>query len=123
MAFKRADRVGPLIFEEISRELVYKLEDPRLKGVSFTKVEMTADLKIARVYFSMSGDEQMVAGARKSLDKAAGKFKKAIGSNLDLRYMPDLEFYYDKNLDHAQKIEKIIKEIHENEPGPDEESG
>ncbi len=119
MAYKRADRVGPLIFEEISTVLINKLEDPRLKGVSFTKVEMTADLKIARVYFSMTGDTDMVEQAVRSLDKAMGLFKKAIGENLDLRYMPELEFYYDKNLDHAQKIERILKDIHENESQSD----
>lgn len=123
MSKRRAQRVGPLVFEEISRVLVYTLEDPRLKRVSFTRVEMTADLKIARVYFSMSGDPEMVEQALKALDKAMGKFKKAIGENLELRYMPELEFYYDKNLDHAQNIEKILKEIHEKEPGPDRESG
>lgn len=123
MSKKRAQRVGPLVFEEISRVLVYKLEDPRLKGVSFTKVEMTADLKIARVFYSMTGDTDMVDQAGKALDKAMGKFKKAIGDNLELRYMPELHFYYDKNLDHAENIEKIIKEIHEKEPGTDRESG
>jgi len=101
--------------------LLTRIEDPRLKGVSLTRVKMTSDLKIARVYFSMIADEPAIARAQQALEKAGRIFRRAIGDNLDLRYIPELEFFYDKNLDHAQRIETILKQIHDQEPPPDEE--
>jgi len=118
MAVKRTERVGPLICEEISRLLVKKLEDPRLKGVTFTRVKMTKDLKIARAYFSVIGDQEKIEAAA-ALERARGLFKKAIGQNLELRYLPELEFHYDQNIEYADRIERIIQQIHQQEQTPD----
>lgn len=119
MGVKRTMRVGPLIYEEISQILVRKLEDPRLKGVIFTRVAMTADLKIARVYFSMIGGPDEIEAAAAALEKAQGVFKRGISRNLHLRYMPEFEFHHDRNLDYADKIEQIIQEIHRGEGDDD----
>jgi len=113
MSIKRAERVGPLIHEEISEVLIRKLDDPGLKRVTFTRVKMTADLKIARVYFSVIGDEKEINGSTQALNRAKGIFKRAIGKNLDLRYLPELEFHYDQNIAHADRVEQILKEIHQ----------
>ena len=116
MAIKRADRVGPLIFEELSRLLIYKLEDPRLEGVTFTRVVISKDLRIAKAYFSLIGEQPQINDAEVALNRAKGLFKKAIGANLHLRYMPELQFHYDKNLDYAEKINRIIADVNkENE--------
>jgi ribosome-binding factor A len=122
VAVKRTERVGPLIFEEVSRVLRNRLSDPRLVGLTFTKVKMTADLKIARVYFSVIGGPEQVEAAKKALAGAKGVFKGAISRNLSLRYMPDLQFYYDQNLEYADKIERIIREIKQQEKS-DSENG
>ncbi len=119
MSWNRSERVGPLIFEEISQLLFNKLEDPRLKGVSLTKVKLTKDLKLARVYFSTMGDKEKIEAARTALSNAKGKFKKVIGQNCNLRYMPELEFHFDRNPAYADKIDKILHEIHEQEGNMD----
>lgn len=120
MSNSRAERVGALIFEEISLVLIHKLEDPRLKGASITRVRMTRDLKTAYVYYSLIGDETKILEAGQAFEKAKGVLKRSVGRNLGLRYTPELEFHHDKNLDHADRIERILKEIHDQEPDPDQ---
>jgi bifunctional oligoribonuclease and PAP phosphatase NrnA len=117
MTTKRAERVGPSIFEEISQLLVFKLEAPRLKGVTLTKVNMTADLRLARVNFSLIGDQNKIAGALEAFTRAKGVIRRAIGENITLRYLPDLEFFYDPNPAYADKIDRLIQEIHHQERG------
>jgi len=111
MSGNRAQRVAALVQEEVSSLLIEKLEDPRLKGVTITRVSMTKDLKIARVYFSLIGDKNLVDKAAKALEGAKAKFKRAIGDNLDLKYTPQIEFFHDPNPEHADKIDRIISLI------------
>jgi len=122
MSIKRAQRVGPLIHEEISEVLVKRLDDPGLARLTITRVKMTPDLKIARVYFSVIGGDEVIEAASKALDRARGVFKRAISQNLSLRYLPELEFFYDRNIAHADRIEQILHEINSREGAPEDES-
>jgi ribosome-binding factor A len=121
VSWKRPERVGPLIFEELCTLMVQKIEDPRLKGVTLTGVKMTKDLKIAKVYFSVVGGEQEIEAAKRALDGAARLFRTAISQNLRLRYLPELNFYYDRNLAHADRVERILHEIHSREKASNED--
>jgi bifunctional oligoribonuclease and PAP phosphatase NrnA len=117
MTVKRADRVGPAIFEEISKLLVTKLEDPRLKGITLTKVKMTPDLRIARVNFSLIGGQPQIDAALAGFESARRIIRRAIADAVSLRYLPDLEFFYDPNPAYADKIDGIIREIHHQHRG------
>lgn len=119
MTVKRADRVGPLICEEVAITL-QKLDNPHLVGVTITRVKMTADLRVARVFFSLIGDEEKITRARNGLISARGIFRRALRENLDLRYLPELEFQYDKNLEHADRIDQLLRELHKNAAGGEE---
>lgn len=114
--------MGPLIHEEISEVLVKRLDDPGLARLTITRVKMTPDLKIARVYFSVIGGDEVIEAASKALDRARGVFKRAISQNLSLRYLPELEFFYDRNIAHADRIEQILHEINSREGAPEDES-
>lgn len=118
MATTRAERVGPLIQEVVAEILLRKLDDPRLKGVTITGVKMTPDLKNARVSFSLIGDDDAIAAAAGGLESARGVFRRALRDNLDLRYLPELTFHYDRNLAHADRIDQVLKEIHRQDPDP-----
>lgn len=120
MSIKRAERVGPLIHQEIAQVLIKKLDDPGLKRLTFTRVKMTSDLKLARIYFSVVGDQDIIDEASRALDRAKGVFKRAIGKNLSLRSLPELEFHHDQNLAHADRIEQILYEI-KRDQAPDKE--
>lgn len=111
---KRLARVSETLQHEISSIVKKELADPRLEGITITEVDVSPDLKYATVYITsltISAEE-----ALKALKKAKGKIKSYIGKELSLRYLPELDFKEDKSLEQAEKIEKIIKNIHkENE--------
>ena len=124
MPNKRADRVGQLILEEVSQVLITRLRDPRLVGVTFTRVKLTADLKIAHIYFSLIGGEEQIAAAAEALAGAKGVLKRAL-QPLKLRYLPDLDFHYDPNLAYADRIDQVLREIHDRDKkeNPPDENG
>ena len=113
--YNRADRVGGLIQSTISDILLRDTGDPRLEMVTISAVKMTRDLRIARVYFSTSGGDKRIKAAAQALEHAKGFFKRALGNQLNLRYMPDLQFYYDESFDYGSHIDNILKSISEDQ--------
>jgi len=109
--YSRADRVGQMIFQIIADTIRQKLDDPRILPVTITQVRLTRDLRLARVYYSLSGDAAAKEAAKQGLVGAAGLFKKTLDEELHLRFMPGLEFHYDETLDRAERIEQILKEV------------
>ncbi len=115
----RKDRVSELLVQAISDIIRLKIKDPRVQGVTITEVKMSADLKSATVYFCSLMDG-MAAEHKKGLDTAAGFIRKSLRSELDLKYIPELSFFYDSSFDNFVKIDKILKEI-DTEPARDEQ--
>ena len=87
------------------------MNDPRIRNVTFTAVEVTRDLRLARVFYSVLDPEQSQDAASRGLQSAKGVIKRALGPRLSLRYMPDLEFIYDPTIQQSQHIEKLLKNI------------
>ncbi len=111
--YKRSERVSSLLQREIAGFLERNLSDPRLKKVTITKLEMTDDLKLARVFFSVMGADAEQAECLQGLNHAKGMIKKLIGERVYLRSVPDLEFKYDPGLEYSQRVEDLLKKIHE----------
>ena len=109
--YSRNERVGELIQEIIAETIRQELDDPRILPVTITRVRLTRDLRLARIFYCLSGDAQAKTAAQQGLEKAAGLFKKVIDHELNLRFMPELAFEYDQTLDQAERIEKILKEV------------
>ena len=119
--FTRADRVGGLIQEILSDIFKRDVADPRLKMTLITGVEMSPDLKLARIYFTISGGSQKVKAATKAINNAHGFLKRKLAQQLDLRYMPELKFYYDESFDYGSHIEQLLKTV-TTENGPNHKS-
>lgn len=113
MPYSRAERVGGLIQQVLSEILLKQVKDPRLELTTITHVKMTRDLRMARVYFSTPGGPKKTEAAQMGFKSALGFMKRTLARRLDLRYMPDLEFFYDASLDHGARIEKLLKTIRE----------
>jgi ribosome-binding factor A len=114
--YPRSARIGTQIQAIVSEVLIKKTKDPRLSGVSITDVKMNGDLSCAYVYFTVTGaDDKKIKEAQKGFKSAKGFFKKKIGSELKLRYTPDLKFYYDSVLDSGQRMEELLKSLKETE--------
>jgi len=114
-SFKRADRVADLLKAEISDILLKQIRDPRIGTVTITAVEITDDLRYAKVYFVEMGKDQIDDQTREGLQKAKGFLKRELGKRLQLRYMPDINFIFDKSFAYGNRIEKLIAEIHRQE--------
>ena len=112
--FARADRVSGLIHEALSKLLQKSVNDPRLESVSITGIKMSPDLKLAKIYFVISGHASSKEEAFAGFKKAKGFIKYTLARNLKLRYMPDLQFYYDDSIDYGFHMNSVLKKI-ENE--------
>lgn len=115
LPYDRAQRVADEIYRIIATSCYNELSDPRLAGLEITYVKMTKDLQIARVYYYMhDADEERHLKAKMGLESASGFFKRAIGEEMTLRFIPTLEYFFDETIDLEEKIESL-KERGKNE--------
>jgi len=111
MRFKRSQRIQELLHEEISKLLQRGLKDPRVGFATITDVELTDNLKHAKIYVSVMGSEEEKINSLIGLKSATGFIRSWLGKNLSLRYIPVLEFIRDDTADRVEKISKILHEL------------
>jgi ribosome-binding factor A len=97
--------------QEISKILHDEIRDPRLGFLTITAVELTKDLRYARIYFSVLGGEKEKALALRGLNSAKGYIKGLLGDRIKLRFMPDIEFKPDETFEKTQKIYELFEKI------------
>ena len=107
--------MGGQLREEISRTVQRTVKDPRIRGVTVTDVKLSNDLRYARVYYSLIGEARKREEAHQGLQSAKGVIRREMGRNLKLRYVPDIEFFFDDSLGHAEHIESLLRQIRESE--------
>ncbi len=115
MESQRARRVGEQIQKEVSALLVKGLKDPRIGFVTITGVEVTPDLHLARVYFTVMGDAAARKESEKGLKSSESFIRRELGRRLRTRYVPDIIFQYDSSQEYGNRIESLIQEIHADE--------
>lgn len=116
MPTQRQVQMARRLAEEISRILLREVDDPLVRLVTVTDVELTPDLKHARVFFSVIGTpapppEEALRGLR----RARRFIQRCLAEQAELRYTPSLEFRYDPTAERAQRIETILREIAEDD--------
>jgi len=107
----RHDKIVEAIRKEISIIIHDDLKDPRLGIVTITRVELAADKRFAKVFFSVLGKEDEYKKTKEALDSSLGYIRKLIGERLKLRFTPELMFKDDKSTEYSVKIEKILNQI------------
>ncbi len=110
MAGERMRRVNGAIRQVLADALAGELADPRLGFVTVTDVNTSPDLRQARVFVSVLGDEEARAGSLAALTSAHGFLQSRIASQLSLKRTPRLEFEYDPTTDRALRVESLIRE-------------
>jgi len=110
--FTRSDRVGGQIQKALSDLLQKRIKDPRLEMATITSVKMTQDLRVARIYFTISGGINNKEKALDGFKSALGYVKRTLAHQLGLRYMPDLKFFYDESFDYGSNIDDMLKALH-----------
>lgn len=114
MTTHRPQRVGDQIRQELS-ELLSRgaVHDPGIGFITLTRVTVTADLQLARVYYTSMGDARARRETERALERATPFFRRHLGGRLQLRRVPELEFRYDESIAHQDRIERILNELRE----------
>jgi ribosome-binding factor A len=111
MEFKRADRVGDQVRAELADILLRKTKDPRVGFVTITRVEMSVDLKHARVLISVLGDEYQKKQTLKGLKSASHFLRGELGKRLQIRNTPELMFVLDESIERGARMLDILRKI------------
>lgn len=108
--FSRNQRLGAQIQRSLSELLRFESKDPALASVSFTSVELTKDLSVAKVYFSVLDPEADPGPALDGLQRASGFLRRKLGTALSVRHVPELRFVHDDSIAHGAAISRLIDE-------------
>lgn len=112
----RRDRVQHAMREALTEAIAADVRDPRVHAptmLTVTKVELNVDLAVANIYVSIVGEDAVVDGAMRGLEKAAGFLRGPIGRRLGLQHAPELRFMLDHSLDMSEKLAQIVREDEE----------
>ena len=116
MASRRQRKVADLIHETVSDLLGRKMRDPRLEGVTVTAVQVTADLQIATVFYSvLDATDEEQRDVQAGLEHASGYLRREVAKSLSLRYTPQLVFRLDQSLVAGQRIERLLNSLRDDE--------
>ena len=111
---KRAVRVAERVREELAALVARTVRDPRAQGVTIARVDMTDDLRQAKVLVRLlegGDDEARRDDAITGLSRASGLLRREVTKRLGLRYAPELRFVYDDGQDHLSRIEQLLAEV------------
>lgn len=112
MSTTRPERVAAAIRKEISTMIQEELKDPRIGFTTITKVEITPDLRYAKVYYTVLGSDKEKKSTEVALKRAKGFIKGHIGDRLKLRFTPEITFKIDTSAEYADKMERLFDKIH-----------
>jgi ribosome-binding factor A len=113
LRYKRSVRVGDLMRQEIADILIHKIKDPRIGFVTITGVEVSDDLRHAKVFVSIYKEEERET-TLKIIEAAKGFIRRELGKRMSLRFIPELIFRIDKSIEYGAKIDQILKELSDN---------
>ncbi|MBQ3433443.1 MAG: 30S ribosome-binding factor RbfA [Selenomonadaceae bacterium] len=107
----RIEKLQELIKQEMSKMLLTDLKDPRIGFVTVTDVEMTGDLREAKIYVSVMGGAEQVKSSLEGLNSALGFVRREIGQRIRLRFTPEISFALDTSLDYGDHIQKLLLQV------------
>lgn len=113
----RTERVASLIKEEVGTHFSREYRDPAYGLITVTDVQVSPDLRIAKIYVSILGNPEIRAATMQMLEDHKGEIRSFIGSHIRLKFTPSIHFYIDETLDRVEKINKLIEQIHRDEEG------
>lgn len=107
----RVEKVQELMKQEVSQIILRELKDPRIGFVTVTSVECTGDLREAKIYVSLMGNEQQVKDCWAGLTSSLGYIRREIGKRIRLRFTPEISLAIDKSLDYSAHIQELLLKI------------
>ena len=120
-SFKRTARIASLIKEVLAELVRTSVKDPRVQGITVTEVEVSGDLREAKVYFVYNRKEHNQDDVLDGLSRASGYLRKCLGERVSLRVTPSLNFVIDESLEYGARIESLIREINDGRTDDDDD--
>ena len=106
--YSRNQRLGTEVLRILSELLRFETKDPSLRNVSLTSVDLSRDLGVARVYFSLLDPEAGVEPVQEGLGRAAGFLRSKLGKSLQIRHVPELRFVHDDSAAEGSRMSQLI---------------
>jgi ribosome-binding factor A len=119
----RPERVADQIRTEISAILAREVRDPGIGFLTVTHVKVTPDLQLARVSYTVLGDQAARGRAAQGLERVKPFVRRQLGGRLRLRHVPQLQFFYDESVERENRIERLFREIRDAESRQSDEAG
>ena len=107
----RPERVGEAIRNELSELISREVHDPGVGFVTLTRVTVSPDLQVARVYYTTMGDENAQRETARALTRATPFLRRQLGQRIRLRRVPEVQFFYDESIARGDRIERILQEL------------
>jgi ribosome-binding factor A len=107
----RPSRVADQIRVELASLLMRNVHDPGIGFLTITRVDVTADLQQARVYYTTIGDEKAKRESARAIDRATPFLRRQVGQRLRLKRVPELTFFYDESIERGDRVERILQEL------------
>ena len=111
MSSRRVLKAAQAIREVVSTAIITDLRDPRIENVTVTRVEVSGDMRHARIHVSVMGEQTNTRNVLKGLNNAAGFLQRKVANCIDTRYTPKLQFVLDEGLKHSLEVTKILEEV------------
>lgn len=111
----RVERIAEQVREEVSQILATELSDPRIGLVTVTRVKVTPDLSLARIYWTMMGDAAQRKQTTKALSRAAAYVRHLLSTRMTLRRSPEVQFLFDQSVAAQDRVEQILQELKQEE--------
>ncbi len=106
-----------MLRQALAEIIASEVKDPAVRQITLTDVEVTGDLREARIYFSHHGDDSETSEILKGLQRSAGFLRRQLGQKISMRTTPSLEFRLDSSLAYGARIEAVFKSIESNSDG------
>ncbi|MDF1587867.1 MAG: 30S ribosome-binding factor RbfA [Gammaproteobacteria bacterium] len=109
--FSRTTRIGEMLMRELAQMIQHEVSDPRVGMVTVSHVDVTSDLKYAKVFVTRlktDNSEQEIKQCLQGLSRAAGFLRRGLAGRVELRNIPELRFIYDKSLEHGFHMDELI---------------
>lgn len=108
--FSRSRRVGEQIQRELAELVQRELKDPRLGMITISAVEVSRDMSVAKVFFTVFGEDHDEKQSLEGLERASGFLRRELGHRMRLRSVPELRFHYDHSIEKGTRLSALINE-------------
>ncbi len=110
MSSRRTAKISQAVLESVSSTILFELKDPRVKNVTVLRAEVSADLRHAKIYVSVMGDERTQALSLRGLNSAKGFLQSKVADRLQTRYTPVLQFVLDQGVKRSIETSQLLRE-------------